>query len=343
MLFKNTETKLQNSLFELKDKLLPINLDDSLSLDSIKNSYYNPEIDESKFNNGDERISQLSNDLNFNKDFSIDYDFESLINQVKERNISSSKICIDFCPSKKEKEIKYYFVDEDFEIKKDHVITTYYLKKKKYPQFTNPKDVNIHFKDRIKFLFKNKDGFFFNNFLIDENNDDNINKNNNCNEIIEVDNEEIKEVTFSNFINELNKKFILCSDESNISTTYTTKKYLLVILFMIILILMISIIYFLHQKKMTLYYFIGSIVFLLLLIFLIFICKYFTNSKYLLLKERLFEREEYNKSLQDFLFKWNKIYFNSKNLNVECPLSLDYILINLNYKEYEIWIQSHNF
>ena len=78
---------------------------------------------------------------------------------------------------------------------------------------------------------------------------------------------------------------------------------------MIILILMISIIYFLHQKKMTLYYFIGS----------------------------------YNKSLQDFLFKWNKIYFNSKNLNVECPLSLDYILINLNYKEYEIWIQSHNF
>ena len=152
MLFKNTETKLQNSLFELKDKLLPINLDDSLSLDSIKNSYYNPEIDESKFNNGDERISQLSNDLNFNKDFSIDYDFESLINQVKERNISSSKICIDFCPSKKEKEIKYYFVDEDFEIKKDHVITTYYLKKKNI--------LNLLIQRMLIFILKIESNFF---------------------------------------------------------------------------------------------------------------------------------------------------------------------------------------
>ena len=342
-MFKNTEKQLENSLFELKDKLLPINLDDSLSLDSIKNSYYNPEIDETKFNNGNERLSKLSNDFTFIKDFSIDYDFESLINQVKERNISNSKRCIDFCPSKKKEEIQYYFVDDDLEIKKDNVVTTYYLKKKPYPQFTNPKDVNSHCKDKIKFLFKNKYGIFVNDFLIDESDDNNIKKNINTNEIIEDDNEEIKEVTFSNFINELNKKFIFCSDESNISTTYTTKKYLLVILFMIILILMISIIYFLHQKKMTLYYFIGSIVFLLLLIFLIFICKYFTNSKYLLLKERLFEREEYNKSLQDFLFKWNKIYFNSKNLNVECPLSLDYIIINLNYKEFEIWIQPHNF
>ena len=93
----------------------------------------------------------------------------------------------------------------------------------------------------------------------------------------------------------------------------------------------------------TLYYIIGCIVLLLLLIFLIFICKFIKNIKFLLLKERLFEREEYNKSLQDFLFKWNKIFFNTKNLNVECPLSLDYIIINLNYKEYEIWIQLHNF
>jgi flagellar biosynthesis protein FliQ len=342
-MFKNTEKQLENSLFELKDKLLPINLDDSLSLDSIKNSYYNPEIDETKFNNGNERLSKLSNDFTFIKDFSIDYDFESLINQVKERNISNSKRCIDFCPSKKKEEIQYYFVDDDLEIKKDNVVTTYYLKKKPYPQFTNPKDVNSHCKDKIKFLFKNKYGIFVNDFLIDESDDNNIKKNINTNEIIEDDNEEIKEVTFSNFINELNDKFILSSDESNISTTYAIKNYILVVLFIIILVLMISILYFLLQIKNSLYYFIGSIILLLLVIFLIFICKFIKNSKYLLLKERLIEREEYNKSLQDFLFKWNKIYFNSKNLNVECPLSLDYIIINLNYKEFEIWIQPHNF
>ena len=342
-MFKNTEKQLENSLFELKDKLLPINLDDSLSLDSIKNSYYNPEIDETKFNNGNERLSKLSNDFTFIKDFSIDYDFESLINQVKERNISNSKRCIDFCPSKKKEEIQYYFVDDDLEIKKDNVVTTYYLKKKPYPQFTNPKDVNSHCKDKIKFLFKNKYGIFVNDFLIDESDDNNIKKNINTNEIIEDDNEEIKEVTFSNFINELNDKFILSSDESNISTTYAIKNYILVVLFIIILVLMISILYFLLQIKNSLYYFIGSIILLLLVIFLIFICKFIKNSKYLLLKERLIEREEYNKSLQDFLFKWNKIYFNSKNLNVECPLSLDYITINLNYKEFEIWIQPHNF
>ncbi len=342
-MLKNTEKQLENSLFELKDKLLPINLDDSLSLDSIKNSYYNPEIDETKFNNGNERLSKLSNDFTFIKDFSIDYDFESLINQVKERNISNSKRCIDFCPSKKKEEIQYYFVDDDLEIKKDNVVTTYYLKKKPYPQFTNPKDVNSHCKDKIKFLFKNKYGIFVNDFLIDESDDNNIKKNINTNEIIEDDNEEIKEVTFSNFINELNDKFILSSDESNISTTYAIKNYILVVLFIIILVLMISILYFLLQIKNSLYYFIGSIILLLLVIFLIFICKFIKNSKYLLLKERLIEREEYNKSLQDFLFKWNKIYFNSKNLNVECPLSLDYIIINLNYKEFEIWIQPHNF
>ena len=342
-MFKNTEKQLENSLFELKDKLIPINLDDSLSLDSIKNSYYNPEIDETKFNNGNERLSKLSNDFTFIKDFSIDYDFESLINQVKERNISNSKRCIDFCPSKKSEEIQYYFVDDDLEIKKDNVVTTYYLKKKPYPQFTNPKDVNSHCKDKIKFLFKNKYGIFVNDFLIDESDDNNIKQNINTNEIIEDDNEEIKEVTFSNFINELNDKFILSSDESNISTTYAIKNYILVVLFIIILVLMISILYFLLQIKNSLYYFIGSIILLLLVIFLIFICKFIKNSKYLLLKERLIEREEYNKSLQDFLFKWNKIYFNSKNLNVECPLSLDYIIINLNYKEFEIWIQPHNF
>ena len=342
-MFKNTEKQLENSLFELKDKLLPNNLDYSLSLDSIKNSYYNPEIDETKFNNGNERLSKLSNDFTFIKDFSIDYDFESLINQVKERNISNSKRCIDFCPSKKKEEIQYYFVDDDLEIKKDNVVTTYYLKKKPYPQFTNPKDVNSHCKDKIKFLFKNKYGIFVNDFLIDESDDNNIKQNINTNEIIEDDNEEIKEVTFSNFINELNDKFILSSDESNISTTYAIKNYILVVLFIIILVLMISILYFLLQIKNSLYYFIGSIILLLLVIFLIFICKFIKNSKYLLLKERLIEREEYNKSLQDFLFKWNKIYFNSKNLNVECPLSLDYIIINLNYKEFEIWIQPHNF
>ncbi len=223
------------------------------------------------------------------------------------------------------------------------MVTTYYLKKKPYPQFTNPKDVNSHCKDKIKFLFKNKYGIFVNDFLIDESDDNNIKKNINTNEIIEDDNEEIKEVTFSNFINELNDKFILSSDESNISTTYAIKNYILVVLFIIILVLMISILYFLLQIKNSLYYFIGSIILLLLVIFLIFICKFIKNSKYLLLKERLIEREEYNKSLQDFLFKWNKIYFNSKNLNVECPLSLDYIIINLNYKEFEIWIQPHNF
>ena len=336
---KNTDKQIENSLFELKDKLLPINLDDSLSLDSIKNSYYNPEIDETKFNNGNERISILSNDFNFNKDFSFDYDFESLINQVKERYISSFKKCIDFNPSKKKEEIKYFFVDDDLEIKKDNVITTYYLRKKPFPQFTNPIDINIHFKDKIRLLFKNKYNIFVNEFLIDDNDDNNINNN----EFSENDNKKNEKITFSNFIKELNEKFILCSDEFEISSNYSIKKNFLIIFFIIILLFIIFIIYFLYKMNNTLYYIIGCIVLLLLLIFLIFICKFIKNIKFLLLKERLFEREEYNKSLQDFLFKWNKIFFNTKNLNVECPLSLDYIIINLNYKEYEIWIQPHNF
>ena len=320
MLKTNDKNLNQKSLFELKDKLIPESFDDSLSLYTINNSIFHPEIDEKKFANSNENISNL---IKENKSFTFDNDINVLLKQVKERYTSSSKICIDFNPSKKQKEIKFYYIDDEFEFQKDKVITTFFLQKKPYTQFTNPEEINSHFPDKIKNIFRNKKGFFMNDFSVENDNDE--------------------ENNFPNFINELNERFINYDDDSLIDSNYTTKNSLLIILFFIILLIMALIIFLMITKSMTIYYIIGAIVLFLLIIFLCFICNLIKNTKFLELKEKLFSREKYYKNLQEFLFKWNKIYFNPKNLNVECPITLDYITINLNYEEYEIWIQPHNF
>jgi hypothetical protein len=60
------------------------------------------------------------------------------------------------------------------------------------------------------------------------------------------------------------------------------------------------------------------------------------------MKKKFIFMEQKKDELEKFIFKWNKTFFNEKDINVEIPILFDYILFNMNFSKYEVYINPFN-
>ena len=274
-----------------------------------------------------ESISEgIISDYNIN-DNSFDYSFSSskedksnkLIDNLKKKTLNTSNIREIIFSDKRNFHIDL-FKSEKFAVCYNETIKTYLFNLYIFSEFTNPKLIENDQRVNIYLLERNKEKDIF-QYEIKELLE-NLNLASNKSDIIQ------------NFLKDINSFF---EEESYILLKQWKIKYKKTIIFLLILLIIISLIsikiflIFRNRYIQFEYYIIG--IYIVLIIIMLFIMKYiiqkivnidiyllFNQIKYMINKEN---------EIKQIINKWNQKEFESIRIKVSVPISLNYILFNL--------------
>ena len=344
LLNKNNSYLYNNDINKNYVKIIPDFNDEEESFNNINisnelienNNYKKNNINESKnitfiFNN----TNNISNSIIINKN-DLFKNNENFINNETMNNLNiikdNSKLCV-FVSSNKNSKIKT-FKDKEFAFVEDDNLTTFFHNNNSYSKINNIQKIENENKDIIKFLLV-KNVYDNNNNLIKGFNENDIDLN-------------VSKEQFSVFINNINK-FVNAEKFKKIDKNFQKKIKInifflilvsLIILSMLILIFVLVFI----LKKENFIFFLSFVIIILIvaLIILIRLILFFKNRYFLLMKKKFIFMEQKKDELEKFVFKWNKTFFNEKDINVEIPILFDYILFNMNFSKYEVYINPFN-
>ena len=272
---------------------------------------------------------QLLKDYNNNNDnYNFDYSFTSYDNLLK----SSFRSSVKSISTKNETNIREIifsdnrdfnielFKSKKFAICYNETIKTYLFNCDTFSEFTNPKLIEKDQRINIYILEKNKENDIFQYEI---------------KEILEHLNIPLnKSDIIKNFIKDIN--FFL-EEESYIQLKYFNIQYkkcinfLLILLIIIFLISMIIFLLSIKQQHKNKYYIIGIyiIFIMIILIFLINIILKIINMNIYFIFNKINYMFNKQDEIQNIINKWNKNEFESLRIKVSVPISLNYIIFNL--------------
>ena len=279
-------------------------------------------------NNISNSIIINKNDLNKNNENFFNRDTIINLNSIIKDN---SKLCV-FVSSNKNSKIKT-FKNEEFALVEDENLTTYFHGNKFFSKINNVQKIENENKDIIKFLLP-KNIYDQNNNLIKGFNENDIDLN-------------VNKEQFSVFIRDINN-FINAENYKNIEIKFQ-KKIKKCVIFSILLSIFIFIDFFLifflnynlSQNNYILFLCFAIVIIIFSAFFLLYSILFLKNKNFLLIKEKIFFMEKKKDEIEKFVFKWNKTFFNEKDINIEIPILFDYILFNMNFSRYEVYINPY--
>ena len=120
--------------------------------------------------------------------------------------------------------------------------------------------------------------------------------------------------------------------------------FLILLSLLLISLLILSFVLFSKLKKESYYLFLSFALLIIILGFFIScrLIMFLKNKYFLLMKKKIFFMERKKDEIEKFVFQWNKTFFNEKDINVEIPILFDYILFNMNFSKYEVYINPFN-
>ena len=278
---------------------------------------------------------QLLKDYNNNNDSNIfDYPLMSSKENLSKNSVDSYKTIYSSKPEIKQPNIREIifsdkkdfhielFKSKKFAICYNETIKTYFFELNTFSEFTNPKIIEKEQRVNVYILEKNKE-----------------------NDIFQYENKEILEhlniplnkiKIIENFIKDINS---FLEEESYIqlknSNIKYKKKYIIYFLILLIIIVAISIIMFLYfyynYNILPKQYIIGSyIIFIIIvLIFLINIIYKIINMNIKLMFNQIHYMINKENEIKIIINKWNQKEFESIRIKVSVPISLNYIIFNL--------------
>lgn len=279
-------------------------------------------------NNISNSIIINKNDLNKNNENFFNRDTIINLNSIIKDN---SKLCV-FVSSNKNSKTKI-FKDEEFALVEDENLTTYFHGNKFFSKINNVEKIENENKDIIKFLLP-KNIYDKNNNPIKGFNENDINLN-------------VNKEQFSVFIRDINN-FINAENYKNIETNFhkKIKKFITIIILLSIFLLIDFVLIFvlsynLSQKNYILFLCFAIVFMIFGIFFLLYSILFLKNKNFLLIKKKFFFMEKKKDEIEKFVFKWNKTFFNEKDINLEIPILFDYILFNMNFSKYEVYINPY--
>lgn len=259
--------------------------------------------------------NQISEIEKIKNTFSIDN--KSLINSFK----NERKKCLIYEPNNiMNKHIQCIKNENSFFIVSDDIVTTFFLSEFKFSEFSNP--LRIEKNNRSK---ENQNFSFL------------IRKAKSCFNIKKITDKKVSSLKKINeFISSLNNLII----DDNFIQILKHFKFKLFILWITLIFcifcftgfIILGIYYYIDQSKQNPFSYLVLIISLCFVSIFSFklIIQSMREIPIKLQKEVLIYRINNSKKIEEFIFSWNKTYFNQNSINIYLPISANYILFNLN-------------